>query len=84
MSEEAFTEQYLEKDVDGDMKMKTLPCPFLGADNACSIYEHRPKDCAGFPHTDKPGFTSRRYMHTGNTIDCPAVFYIVEQLRRVL
>jgi len=84
MSEEAFTKQYLEIDNWGELKMKALPCPFFGSDNACTIYEHRPKDCVGFPHTDKPQFTSRRYMHTNNTIDCPAVFYIVEQLRKIL
>lgn len=84
MSKADFTKKYLEKDQDGDLKIKTLPCPFLGEDNYCSIYEDRPKDCREFPHTDKKGFSSRRYMHSFNTLDCPAVFYIVEQLRRIV
>ncbi|MFZ9778454.1 MAG: YkgJ family cysteine cluster protein, partial [Schleiferiaceae bacterium] len=40
-----FEEQYLRLDEDGDWVLKQLPCPFLEADNACSIYEDRPKAC---------------------------------------
>jgi len=83
LSEEAFKLQYLEQDAWGELKISTLPCPFLGIDNVCSIYEDRPADCREFPHTDKPEFSSRRYMHSANTVDCPAVFYIVERLRQI-
>lgn len=84
MTEVEFTDQYLEKDTFGQLHIASLPCPFLGKDNVCAIYEVRPTDCQEFPHTYKPEFSSRRYMHSANTVDCPAVFYIVEQLRRVM
>lgn len=61
---------------------KSLPCPFLGPDDRCTIYEVRPRACAEYPHTQKRGFSRRTRLHAGNSLDCPAVFYIVQNLRR--
>jgi hypothetical protein len=55
--------------------------PFLSGDNRCTIYEVRPAACREYPHTDKEGFTSRTMLHANNAKECPAVFWIVEQLR---
>ena len=49
----AFEEMYLQVDEDGDKVFKSMPCPFLGPDNLCDIYDVRPKACAAFPHTDR-------------------------------
>lgn len=76
-----FKNQYLRQDEDGDWFMKTKPCPFLGDENRCSIYEIRPKDCHEFPHTQKKYFASRSYGHSENTELCPAVYYIVEEMK---
>ncbi len=76
-----FRETYLQADEDGDLFLKNVPCPFLGADNRCTIYDVRPRDCAEYPHTQKKGFTFRTHGVAGNTVSCPAVFYIVEQMR---
>src|SRR4029079_7426788 len=53
MKESVFIETYLNLDQDGDYVVKSRPCPFLGADNYCSIYEDRPSDCRRFPYTDE-------------------------------
>src|SRR5262249_45998374 len=83
LSVEAFTAEYLTVDEeDGGQRIKAAPCPFLGTDDRCTIYEIRPKVCKEFPHTDKEGFTSRTYLHTDNTLNCPAVYYIVKRLRK--
>src|SRR5215469_396676 len=42
MRESDFIETYLKVDEDGDFVVKSTPCPFLGDDNFCSIYEQRP------------------------------------------
>lgn len=77
-----FTRTYLETDPDEPgMWMKSLPCPFLGEDNRCKIYDVRPEDCRSFPHTHKEGFVFRTIGHAQNTENCPAVFYIVERMR---
>ncbi|RYF85628.1 MAG: YkgJ family cysteine cluster protein, partial [Chitinophagaceae bacterium] len=51
MKESTFIETYLRVDEDGDFVVKSSPCPFLGTDNACSVYDVRPSDCARFPYT---------------------------------
>lgn len=76
-----FIETYLHIDEDQDYVLNTLPCPFLGADNYCSVYEHRPNACREYPHTHQ------RKMHTilnetyHNSLVCPAVFEILEKMK---
>ncbi|MCE2786826.1 MAG: YkgJ family cysteine cluster protein [Bacteroidota bacterium] len=78
-----FITRYLHMDEDGDFVLNVLPCPFLGADNYCSVYDARPNACREYPHTNQ------RKMHTifketlNNTLVCPAVFEIVEKLKSV-
>ena len=77
-----FIDKYLYVDEDGDYVFQRHPCPFLLQDNRCSIYEVRPQACAEYPHTD------RRKMHQilevtyRNLEVCPAVFEIVERMKR--
>jgi len=85
MSEETFIATYLEIDPEeGGHRTKAVPCPFLGEDDRCTIYEVRPQACQEFPHTDKKGFTRRIYLHTANMLSCPATFHVVKELRRCL
>src|SRR5690349_23415776 len=53
MKESVFIETYLRVDEEGDFVVKSSPCPFLGEDNFCSVYDVRPSDCARFPYTDE-------------------------------
>ncbi len=63
----------------------TKPCPFLNIENnKCSIYEVRPKVCKEFPHTQKSGFATRKYVHSANTEVCPATYYILEEMKFLL
>jgi Fe-S-cluster containining protein len=79
-----FTERYLEVDRDGDYVFRQTPCPLLLPDNYCSVYEVRPRSCRDYPHTDRKNF-HRVLRHTLKDIYvCPAVFYIIEQLRQQL
>lgn len=76
-----FTERYLHLDEDNDWVLNAAPCPFLGADNYCSIYEVRPKACREYPHTDRKNITQILELTYRNTMVCPAVASIVEKLR---
>jgi len=83
MTREAFTAAYLVADREkGGYRMRTLPCPFLGEDDRCTIYAIRPAACREFPHTDKEGFIWRTYLHAANTRSCPAVYHIVKRMRQ--
>src|SRR5215203_5610650 len=46
-----YFKKYLKVDKEGDILNKSTPCQHLGSDNKCSIYDIRPRDCSGFPHT---------------------------------
>ncbi len=83
LKESELIDQYLKVDEEGDFVVKASPCPFLGADNFCSIYEVRPSDCARFPYTDEDVMVKRQSLTLKNSTFCPAVFYVLEQLSAV-
>lgn len=80
MKETAFIDQYLQMDNEGDYVVKSTPCPFLGSDNFCSIYDHRPSDCARFPYTDEDVLLKRPQITLKNSSFCPAVYHVLENL----
>lgn len=80
MKESNFIETYLTLDEEGDYVTKKSPCPFLGGDNKCSIYDERPSDCARFPYTDEDVLINRAKITLKNSSFCPAVFYVMERL----
>jgi uncharacterized protein len=84
MKESAFIETYLRVDEEGDFVVKTTPCPFLGTDNACSIYDVRPSDCARFPYTDEDVIIKRQSLTLKNASFCPITFYVLEKLEEKL
>jgi uncharacterized protein len=80
LKESVFIETYLRVDEDGDYVTKSSPCPFLGGDNKCSIYDSRPSDCARFPYTDEDVIINRKTLTLKNSSFCPATFYVLERL----
>jgi len=79
-----FIDTYLRMDEDNDFVLQQVPCPFLGADNYCSIYEKRPKACREYPHTDRKDFHKISNITIKNTAVCPAAFNIVEEMKKRL
>ena len=77
-----FVERHLVVDEDGDYIFRSMPCPFLGSDNYCSIYDVRPKACREYPHTDQRRVYRVMNLTLKNSAICPAVFEILERLRR--
>lgn len=77
-----FIEQYLRVDEDNDHVLQQLPCPFLDVDNTCFIYEVRPKACREFPHTDRKKFQQINHLTIKNIPICPAVYNIVEAMKK--
>ena len=78
-----FIDQYLQLDQEQDYVLRTAPCPFLGADNYCSIYDVRPRACKEYPHTNRKKMHQILRLTHRNTVICPAVLSIVQQLRKV-
>ena len=84
MRESLFIEKYLNVDDEGDFVVKSTPCPFLGSDNKCSVYDVRPSDCARFPYTDEDVIIRRKALTLKNASFCPATFYVLERLTEVV
>jgi uncharacterized protein len=80
MKEGDFIEKYLELDNEGDYVVRSKPCPFLGDDNYCSIYEVRPSDCARFPYTDEDVLFKRPVITLKNSTFCPITYFVLEKL----
>ncbi len=79
-----FVERYLRIDEDNDFVLKSSPCPFLDAENYCSVYEDRPRACREYPHTDRRKMVQVMELTHKNTLVCPAVLEMVERLRKII
>ena len=81
VTEEAFRKKWLKKDRSGDWVNTRQPCQFLNLkDNKCSIYEVRPRDCAGFPHHTRRRMVDYMHVFKQNIEYCPATFRLVERM----
>jgi Fe-S-cluster containining protein len=80
MKESDFIATYLRLDNEGDYVAASMPCPFLGEDNFCSIYAERPSDCVRFPYTDEDVFIKRQQITLKNSSFCPIVYFVLEKL----
>jgi Fe-S-cluster containining protein len=85
MSSEDFRKKWLYKDRQGDWLNKSQPCQVLNlADNKCSIYAVRPRDCAGFPHHTKRRMVDYMHVFKQNIEYCPATYRLVEEMMKKL
>ena len=80
----AFIEKYLRMDEDNDYVLQQAPCPFLNEDNYCSIYNDRPNACREYPHTNRKKMHQILDLTFKNTLVCPAVLKITEDIRKKL
>jgi Fe-S-cluster containining protein len=80
MKESLFIHTYLKVDDEGDFVVQSSPCPFLGQDNKCSVYEVRPSDCSRFPYTNEDVILKRKALTLKNASFCPATFLVLEKL----
>ena len=80
MKSSQFIDEYLHRDEDGDYVLNSAPCPFLGSDNKCLVYEDRPKACREYPHTDRKNMYQIMDLTAQNTLICPAVASIVDKI----
>lgn len=82
MTESKFIDTYLKMDEDQDYVLTTAPCPFLGSDNYCSVYEDRPLACREYPHTDRKNMYQILPLTRKNMEVCPAVSSIMREISK--
>jgi hypothetical protein len=78
-----FYSRYIIADEDDDLVFASHPCPFLESDNRCTVYEHRPKACREYPHTDRKRFYQILELSHKNCETCPVVCDIMAELRKI-
>jgi Fe-S-cluster containining protein len=72
--------KYLRTDEDHDIVFREMPCPLLGDDNYCAIYESRPKACREYPHTDRKRFYQIYNLTIKNAQTCPIVYEVLQEM----
>ncbi len=75
-----FSEQYLRRDEEGDFVFQELPCPFLGPDRLCRVYDVRPGACRSYPSLQRPGQGRHLSQLFQDALVCPVVCRTVEDL----
>lgn len=76
----SFVDTYLKTDEDGDLVFKSMPCPYLGGDGYCLVYEDRPRSCRDYPHLNNGRQSNMLKIHMENLKYCPAVVLALEKL----
>lgn len=77
----AFKSRYLKNDDEGiGYVLKEMPCPFLGEENMCSVYELRTLSCQEFPHTQSRNVQKHLVRLSYNSLICPAAFLIAVKI----
>lgn len=76
-----FIDEYLHIDEDDDYVLNVAPCPFLQDDNKCSVYDERPLACREYPHTNRKKMHQILPLTLKNTLVCPAVSRVIENLK---
>ena len=79
-----FARKYVTVEADKSKRFSAVPCPFLGDDNRCTVYEDRPQACRDYPYLHKDGFRQRTLSMIENAESCPIVFNVWERLKRRL
>ena len=82
---EKFIKDFLEWD-EGQHQywIRSTPCPLLGDDGKCTVYDVRPQTCKEYPHTDKDDFVFSTISRANSALVCPAAFAIVEEMKERL
>lgn len=75
-----FISKYIKTDEDDDLVFNAMPCPFLGDDNYCAVYENRPRACREYPHTDRKKFSQIYLLSVKNAETCPIVFQVLDEI----
>lgn len=76
-----FTKRYIAVAEDKTKHFTSTPCPFLGEDNLCTVYDDRPKACRDFPFLHGENFRSRTLGVIAHASDCPIVFNVWQALK---
>lgn len=76
----SFVRDGLVRDAEGFWRCSSLPCPFLGEENACSIYDGKPRDCGAYPYLTERNILRNLGRLAFNAEICPAAYLVAEKI----
>lgn len=80
LDQKAFVAEKLVRDEELGWMVAVMPCPFLRDDNACDIFDVRPRDCDDFPYMKDRGIQRNLGRLAFNSEFCPAAYLIAEKI----
>lgn len=84
MARDVFINNYLEfNEFGGSYNAKNIPCNFLEENGNCLLNGSKPVSCKEYPYTNKEERLFSLYSIMDNTKICPAVYEIVEELKKI-
>ena len=81
MTPPQFSRKYVLTGEDGSKYFASMPCPFLGSDNLCTVYEDRPESCREYPFLHNGSFRQKTLLMIESTAVCPIVFNVWDSLK---
>ena len=72
--------KYLDEEY-GEYTNKNKSCPFLKDNNECQIKDCLPRSCIDYPYTDKEDRLDSLITIVQNSMICPVVYQILEDLK---
>ena len=80
MSVVDFSEKFLTKNQFGEVIANETPCPFF-KDMNCILGDSKPDGCKDFPFLDRDDIRQRLLGIVANTVLCPIVYNVIEELK---
>lgn len=80
MSVDDFSDKFLTKNHFGNLVANETPCPFF-KDMNCILGDSKPDSCKEFPFLHRDEFRSRSLGVVANTVLCPIVYNVIEELK---
>lgn len=80
LEQKAFVSERLVRHDELGWMFASMPCQFLEEDNACAIFNDRPKDCDDFPYMTQRSIQRDLGRLAFNTEFCPAAYLIAEKI----
>lgn len=82
VSADAFAREHVALADDGVLQFAQKPCPLLGSDGKCTVYEDRPQACRDFPYLHLPHVRSRSITLREAVDECPIVGEVWGEMKR--
>ena len=80
LTRDAWANNRVRVGENNDKTINELPCPYLGDDHYCAVYDSRPRSCREYPHTANKDIHHRLHRLVVDSLYCPAAYRIAVKI----